>query len=593
MCHPSTLFVYGAHWTLSREELDREQISITEKDDCQRSLGLYGDWAYFPAADCFPDWYGGRVLQNARLVPDKRPGKFKVQLEAMEYRRDSTRIARFLGSRRILHLGVADTLLFKDEHGVKQFLNQKFILCGRVFVALKSKEGKVYLVEVREDYERQPQLGDGDNKRKTFQEIIDWHNPMNGNEKQVCFAHGYTLSTGLLIYFQAMQKWAARFDLGLSPSVPVVEFKPQNITLIDDDCKPNINFLDPNFLSTKSADAPSYDPRNGKATAEETLTDGCGYMNRAALGLIARQAHWDDFCCAVQGRIAGAKGVWILHPEHQSSQIEEPKIWIRESQNKVNLDLKSQNTSRAHLIFDLVAPAHLTYPARLNMQTIVNLSHNEVPDKVFENLMEDGIQSDFQRLTAWEGETAMKSLLHAVAQLGGLSGIRLGRELAGLGRALGYGKREWVEQSSEELQGDYDSPQVAGRTKISGEPTALPEKIFEMIAAGFHPLTSRILWEELEQMVKNLISSYILSFHIPTPESLEAFIIPGKCLLLDLPVMPSLCVIDPFGILEPHEIYFHAGRCIKPDPLLDPFPNLLVGPVLVSSCFKPQVSLKH
>jgi RNA-dependent RNA polymerase len=241
----------GAHWTLSREELDREQVSITEKDSCQRSLGLYGDWAHFPAADCFPDWYGGRVLQNARLVPDQHPGKFKVQLEAMEYRRDSTRIARFLGSRRILHLGVADTLLFKDEHGVKRFLNQKFILCGRVFVALKSKEGKVYLVEVREDYERQPQLGDGDNKRKTFQEIINWHNPMNGNENQVCFNHECTLSTGLLTYFQAMQKWAARFDLGLSPSVPVVEFKPQNITLIDDDCKSNMNFLDPKFPSTR------------------------------------------------------------------------------------------------------------------------------------------------------------------------------------------------------------------------------------------------------------------------------------------------------------------------------------------------------
>ena len=246
-------------------------------------------------------------------------------------------------------------------------------------------------------------------------------------------------------------------------------------------------------------------------------------MNRAALVLIARQANWDGFCCAVQGRIAGAKGVWILHPEHQTNQLEEPKIWIRESQNKISLDLGSPTTSRAHLIFDLVAPAHLTYPARLNMQTIVNLSHNGVPNYVFEKLMEDGIQSDFQRLTSWEGETAMKSLLHTVAQLGGLSGIRLGRELAGLGRVLGYGR-----PGPGEFQGDCNPIQSTGRAKISGEPVALVEKIFEMIAAGFHPLSSRILWEDLEQMIKNHISSYILTFHIPTPESLEAFIIPGK-----------------------------------------------------------------
>ena len=276
------------------------------------------------------------------------------------------------------------------------------------------------------------------------------------------------------------------------------------------------------------ADASNYDPRNGKATAEEILTDGCGYMNRAALALIARQAHWSDFCCAVQGRIAGAKGVWILHPGHQTNQLEEPKIWIRESQNKINLDLASPNTSRAHLIFDLVAPAHLTYPTRLNMQTIVNLSHNGVPNHVFEKLMEDGIQSDFQRLTNWEGETAMKSLLHSVSQLGGLTGIRLGRELAGLGRVLGYGRPDRVELSSEELQDDCNLAHVPGRTRISGEPMAIVEKVFEMIAAGFHPLTSRILWEDLEQMIKNHISSYIQSFHIPTPESLEAFIIPGE-----------------------------------------------------------------
>ena len=48
-------------------------------------------------------------------------------------------------------------------------------------------------------------------------------------------------------------------------------------------------------------------------------------------------------------------------------------------------------------------------------------------------------------------------------------------------------------------------------------------------------------------------------------------------------LMSSSYLIDPFGILEPDEIYFHANRCIKPDPLLDPFPNFLVGPVLVGS----------
>ena len=215
---PVTLVVHQVHWIPYREELDREQISIIEEDDCQRSLGLYGDWAYFPAADCFPDWYGGRVLQNARLVLDKPPRKFKIQLEVMEYRKDSTRIARFLGSRRILCLGVAESLLFKDEHGVKQFLNQKFVLCGRVFVALKSKEGKVYLAEVKEDYERQAQQREGDNKRKAFWEIINWHNPMNRNQNQVCFTHRCTLFSVLITYyFRQSRSGLQGLTLGFHP----------------------------------------------------------------------------------------------------------------------------------------------------------------------------------------------------------------------------------------------------------------------------------------------------------------------------------------------------------------------------------------
>ena len=212
------LFSFAGLTILCREELDREQISITEEDDCQRSLGLYGDWAHFPATDCFPDWYGGRVLQPARLVQDKCPGKFKIQLEVMEYRKDSTRIARFLGSRRILHLGVADNLLFKHEHGVKQFLNQKFILCGRVFVVLKSKEGKVYMVEIKEDYERRSQLREGDDKRKSFQEIIHWHNPMHRNGKQVCSVLWYLSHARLIVViFRQCRNGLQGLNLGFHP----------------------------------------------------------------------------------------------------------------------------------------------------------------------------------------------------------------------------------------------------------------------------------------------------------------------------------------------------------------------------------------
>jgi hypothetical protein len=40
-----------------------------------------------------------------------------------------------------------------------------------------------------------------------------------------------------LTVLQPIRKWAARFDLGFSTSVPVLEFKLEDIHFIDDECK--------------------------------------------------------------------------------------------------------------------------------------------------------------------------------------------------------------------------------------------------------------------------------------------------------------------------------------------------------------------
>jgi hypothetical protein len=255
-------------------------------------------------------------------------------------------------------------------------------------------------------------------------------------------------------------------------------------------------------------------------------------MNRAALAAIGKLMHLEHMPTAVQGRIAGAKGVWMLHPEEfHSLPDSKPKIWIRPSQNKINYGYKSKGGSkmpRWHLIFDLVAPNRLSYPSRLSMQTIVNLSHNGVPEGVFKQLMKDGISDDFEKLTTWTGPNAMKIVLNAVAKVGNVGGIRLQREAAGIGRALGYGRdRKGDEGFSEELEDDTDEDSTRGRLSHSFEPVALAEKVFELIAASFQPLHSIKLHDDLKQFVKVGLESYVKSYHIPNPQSCEAFIVPG------------------------------------------------------------------
>ena len=131
------------------------------------------------------NWHGGRIQQVGRLV--RAQGRFSIQLEKPEIRR-SHRFSRFLGSRRILQVRVADDILYKDKLGdeVRRLLyTSKFVLCGRVFLPFHAKEGSMYLLETSQDYERVPRKLDGDHLRISLKDFVQWHNPLNLNQQQV------------------------------------------------------------------------------------------------------------------------------------------------------------------------------------------------------------------------------------------------------------------------------------------------------------------------------------------------------------------------------------------------------------------------
>lgn len=137
-----------------------------------RGLGLQGEWMGER------DWFGGQVQQVARI--HKAEGNsYRLRLERMEMRK-SHRFARFLGSRHLLQFKLPDR--FEDG---KDFLLKRFILCGRTFVPFCIKDGNVYLLETKEDYERKALTSQGDQYRVDFGDLIRWHNPMHLNGKQV------------------------------------------------------------------------------------------------------------------------------------------------------------------------------------------------------------------------------------------------------------------------------------------------------------------------------------------------------------------------------------------------------------------------
>ena len=134
-------------------------------------------------------WYGGQIQQVARIAPvDKGSDNscgFQLALEPLEQRK-SNRFARILGSRRMLQVRVPKDLAHgESSERLRRFMAQKFVLCGRVFVPFHAKEGKVYLMETDEDYERLGDMREGDQYRMSLAAFVSWHNPLDLNHKQV------------------------------------------------------------------------------------------------------------------------------------------------------------------------------------------------------------------------------------------------------------------------------------------------------------------------------------------------------------------------------------------------------------------------
>ena len=286
------------------------------------------------------------------------------------------------------------------------------------------------------------------------------------------------------------------------------------------------------------------------------MTDGCGLINHKALVTIVRSFNYESLPAGVQGRIDGAKGVWILHPTDKSDV---PKIWIRDSQNKI----KNSGFDRAHHIFDLLGPSRVSASVALTAQLIINLFSNGVPGSVLIDLMKKGLVEEISPLLEWNIPHAMAFLWNAVNRFGSVSGTRTQRLATSLNRVLGLKGRDWGrEEGPEREDSDEDSKEdespfstFTGRNKYSGGsyqlsiyarfqadsfsnhslvPFALHESTVELIQAGFHPARSHQLFDKIKNVIEQVIKTSVEKCRIPISESLGAYVVPGKLFLIVL-----------------------------------------------------------
>jgi RNA-dependent RNA polymerase len=138
--------------------------------------------------------YYGRVHFTTRIISTSL-GNLQLALDSPELG-NSTRFARQFGSESIIRINISPKQIANyTASRLKLFLKSTFVLFGRAFQAYCLKDGHVFLINIAYPSSRH---------RHSLFHVLNWHNPV------------------LLNQDQAAAKWAARFQLGHSTTVPAI-----------------------------------------------------------------------------------------------------------------------------------------------------------------------------------------------------------------------------------------------------------------------------------------------------------------------------------------------------------------------------------
>ncbi|KAI0646405.1 RNA dependent RNA polymerase-domain-containing protein [Trametes meyenii] len=475
------------------------------------------------------DWYAGRVHFTARLSKDKPAGALHLGLDRPVLG-SSNRFARRFGSRRFVRVRIPVDLLMKavgDE--LREYFKRPFVFGGAVFRAFYAKENNVFLFRTNEEpvwlggklAVEPPSSDSARRKEYSLKAFLTWHNELRLNADQT------------------MAKWAARFALGLSNSIPGIRLNPVNIRFEND-------IVCEAFIGS------------GKPPSEMQMTDGCGLANRAVMRLLhAKFPSWSEEPTAIQCRIGGAKGLLLVRHDLALDEEEHPTVWLRPSQLKIKYTdrppherLLADDADPALLTIDVLRASHLTTPIRLSVETITNLAENGVPYARFRELFETDLKERVDALLRYTRPEDMPLLWNAVAREGGVMNARMTREAAGRARAAGYVAEEYDDDDAEDEDGLKgldkalkEQSSAWWEDPISGQPSSLEETCLTLLDAGFTPSTCEVLRSKLWEVAKKAVATFQTRYRFVAPMSCSAFIVP-----------------DPCGVLGPNEIHVKSSR---------------------------------
>lgn len=228
------------------------------------------------------------------------------------------------------------------------------------------------------------------------------------------------------------------------------------------------------------------DTKFDEADKEEVMTDGCGLISPQGMRQICAALGWSELerlPSVVQGRFAGAKGVWLLTDTEHNPADQRPSklISIRESQVKIRQD--PSNTTFKFLVVRFCSPPK---PSILFPGFLPILQNRSGPDA--DQRLLDFVQAKVRGLT--------KSLDCALQDP---------QEL-----------RFWMNEQNGIAK---TTDRHLGIETTAGFPTSRAERIIALLESGFAPTKNTYLADEVKTAVNVMFTLQRKKFKIPCPQS--------------------------------------------------------------------------
>ena len=287
---------------------------------------------------------------------------------------------------------------------------------------------------------------------------MQWHIPLHANY----------MSTDLKLF--------SRWSLGFSKTIPTVELQPHEFLHLQD------------MLGDKAVKEP------GGKFARQVMNDGCALISYPlAKAIWASYGGEGEIPSAIQGRISGAKGLWVVDYQGRFSDVSKRGYWIQvsESQLKIKPHPRERlDADTSQCTFEVLKFSSDRNGAQLNKQLITILEDRKIPRTVLRNALEEDMKSYSDSLTQAMGDP----------------------------RRL----RLWMQEYG------YSSP--SDQLKLLGSfPDRFSHQMTLLLESGFHPLGCEKLVTCATELLKSHVAGYLEKMWVGLPHSTTVFCAPDPC----------------------------------------------------------------